>query len=99
MIKAAKRANCSILSKEDITDEEVSTVFKGAEALISFRPSTYQAAAIKDDIPLTPNHFLHGLAGGEFAPDSVDAECYNLKKRWRRVQELVKHFRGRWVKE
>ena len=42
---------------------------------------------------------MYGFAGGECAPDSVDAECYNPKKRWRRVQELVKHFWGQWMKE
>ena len=81
MITAVKRAIYRILSKADITDEEVSTAFTGAEDLLNSRPLTYQIADIKDDIPLTPNHFLYGLAGGEFAPDGVDTECYNLKKR------------------
>ena len=99
MIKAAKRAIYGILSKADIADEELLTEFTGAEDLINSRPLTYQTADIEDDIPLTPNHFLRGLAGTEFSPDSADAECYNLKKRWRRIQELVKHFWGRWMKE
>ena len=99
MIKAATRAIYGILSKADIKDEELSTAFTGAEDLINSRSLTYQTADIKDDIPLTSNHFLYSLAGGEFAPDSVDAECYNLKKRWRRVQEPVKHFWRRWMKE
>ena len=64
MIKAAKRAIYVILSKADITDEELSTAVTGAEDLINSRPLTYQTADIKDDIPLTPNHFLYGLAGG-----------------------------------
>ena len=99
MIKAAKRTIYGILSRANITDEELLTAFIGAEYLINSRPLTYQTADIEDDIPLTPNHFLYGLAGGEFAPDSVYAECYNLKKRWRCVQELVNHFWGQWMKE
>ena len=99
MLKVAKRTIYSILSKADITDEELSTAFTGAEDLISSRPLTYQTADIKDDIPLTPNHFLYGLAGGEFALDSVNEECYNLKKQWRHVQELEKHFWERWMKK
>ena len=79
MIRGAKRAIYSILSKVDITDEELSTASTGAEDLINSRPLTYQTADIKDDIPLIPNHFLYGFAGREFAPDSVDTECYNLK--------------------
>ena len=99
MIKAGKRAIYGILSKADITDDELSTAFTGAENLINSRPLTYQTADVEDDIPLTPNHFLYDLVGGQFALDSVDAESYNLKKRCRRVQELVKHFWGRLMKE
>ena len=41
MIKAAKRAIYGILSKADITDEELSVTFKCAEDLINSRPLTY----------------------------------------------------------
>ena len=99
MIKAAKRAIYGILNKADTIDEVLSTAFTSVENLINSRPLTCQTADIKDDILLTPNHYLYGLAGGEFAPDSVDGESYNLKKQWRRVQELVKHFWERWMKE
>ena len=50
-------------------------------------------------MPLTPNHFLHGQIGGQFAPESVDEKDFNVKKRWRRIQELVKHFWQRWLRE
>ena len=58
MIKAAKRAIYGILSEVDVTVEELSTAFTGAEDLINSRPLTYQTVDIKDAIPLTPNHFL-----------------------------------------
>ena len=92
MIKAAKRAVYGILSKADVTDEKLMTAFTGAEGLINSRPLTYQSANPADDIPLTPNHFLYGQVGGRFAPESVDKTEFNLCKRWRRVQELVRHF-------
>ena len=60
---------------------------------------TYQTANVDDDVPLTPNHFLHGQIGGRFAPETVDQTTFSLRKRWRRVQELVKHFWQRWLKE
>ncbi len=63
------------------------------------RPLTYQSANPEDDCILTPNHFLFGQLGGEFAPENVDTETYNIRKRWRRVQELVKHFWARWHRE
>ncbi|XP_047123010.2 uncharacterized protein LOC105849104 [Hydra vulgaris] len=92
MVKAVKRAMTGILEKADITDEELCTAFTGAESLLNSRPLTYQSANIKDDIPLTPNHFLIGQVGEQFAPDSVQSKGYHPKKRWRRVQEPLSHF-------
>ena len=99
MIKSAKRAINAILGNADITDEELITAFTGAEALINSRPLTYQSAHFDDDTPLTPNHFLHGQVAGQFAPESVDTTDYNPRQRWRRIQELVRHFWHRWLKE
>ena len=99
MIKAAKRAIFAIIGQADITDEELMTAFTGAEALINSRPLTYQSAHPMDNTPLTPNHFLFGQSGGVFAPDSVDTTTYSPIKRWRRVQELVRHFWKRWLQE
>ena len=99
MIKGAKGAVYAILGNADITDEELMAAFTGAEALLNSRPLTYPSANPEDDIPLTPNHFLFGQIGGKFAPESVDETTFNPKKRWRRVQELVKHFWHRWIRE
>jgi len=99
MIKAAKKAIRAILGSADITDEELVSAVVGAEGLINSRPLTYQSANPTDTVPLTPNHFLHGQLGGRFAPDSVDTTAFNPRKRWRRVQELVRHFWHRWLRE
>lgn len=99
MIKAAKKSIFAILGNAEVTDEELMTAFTGAEALINSRPLTYQSASPEDNTPLTPNHFLHGQMGGRFAPEYVDTSDYNPWKRWRRVQELVRHFWSRWLKE
>ena len=99
MIKAAKKAIRAILSNADINDEELMTTFIGVEALLNSRPLTYQSAESKDATPLTPNHLLHGEAGGLSAPESVDEIDFNPKKRWRRVQELISHCWKRWLKE
>ena len=67
--------------------------------MINSRPLTYQTANPKDNVPLTPNHFLIGQIGGRFAPE-VDIETnYNPQKHWRRVQELTAHFWNRWTRE
>ena len=99
MIKAAKRAIYAILRNADVTDEGLMTVFTGAEALINSRPLCYQSADPKDDTPLTPNHFLHGQAGGQCIPEAVDNTPFHPRKRWRRLQELVRHFWKRWMRE
>ena len=69
MIKSAKRAITAILNNADVKDEELMTE---AEALINSRPLTYQSANVKDNVTLTPNHFLHGQMGGKFAPEVID---------------------------
>ena len=99
MIKAAKRAMQAILGPADVTDEELMTAMIGAEGLINSRPLTYQSANPADDVPFTPNHFLHGQIGGQFAPESCDETAFNPRKRWRRIQELVRHFWSRWLQE
>jgi hypothetical protein len=99
MIRAAKRAIHAILGEADVTDEELHSAFTGAEALINSRPLTYQSASPGDDVPLTPNHFLHGQVGGHFAPEVLDEVATDPRRRWRRVQELVRHVWRRWMKE
>ena len=58
MVKAAKKAIYAVVSDRDVTDEELITVFAGAESLLNSRPLTYQSADLRDDVPLTPNHFF-----------------------------------------
>ena len=99
MIKAAKRAIKSVLGDADVTDEELMSAIVGAEGLINSRPLTYQSSHASDNQPLTPNHFLHGPMGGQFAPETVDTIAFSPQKRWRRVQELVRHFWHRWPRE
>jgi len=88
-----------VLNKADLTDEELMTAMVGAEGLLNSRPIAYQSSNADDAEPLTPNHFLFNQVGGQFAPESVDTEPFNLRNRWRRVQEVVRHFWKRWLQE
>ena len=99
MIKAAKQAILATLDNADVNDEEVITAFTEAESLINSQPLTYQSANPEDNIPLTPNHFLHGQSGGQFAPQVDEEVNSNPKKQWKRVKELSRHFWHRWMRE
>lgn len=78
--QVAKRAIQAILGTADVTDEELMTAMIGAEVLINSRLLTYQSANPADDVPLTPNHFIHGQIGGHFAPISCDDTDFNPRK-------------------
>ena len=60
------------------------------------------SSGVDDLTPLTPNHFLVGQLGGQYAPEAFDVEeSRNLRSRWRRVQQLLGQFwslnkRGKW---
>ena len=97
MMKSAKRAIYKILNIADLTDEELVTAIAGAESLIN--SLTYQTSNPADCTPITSNHFLFGQCGGEFDPQSVDSTSFKPQNRWRRVQELMRHFWQRWLKE
>lgn len=99
IIKGAKRAVYAILGNADITDEELMNALTVVEALLSCRPLIYQSAYPEDDVPLTLSHFLFGQVGGQFASELVDKTTFNPKKRWRRGQELVRHFWHCWIRE
>ena len=81
MIKSAKRAIYAILNEADVNDEELQTVFTGAESLLNSRPLTTVSGDVNDEPVLTPNHFLIGQMGG--------AVAVSVRRRWRRLQELI----------
>jgi len=99
MIKAAKRALRAILGEAIVTDEELLTAVTEVEALLNSRPLLYCSSDPKDEPVLTPNHFLIGQAGGQLAPPVAEEVSFNLKNRWRYVQDLARKVWVRWQKE
>ena len=97
--KPHKKAINAILGQADVTDEELLSAVVGAKGLLNSRPLTYQSASHSDFVPLTPNHFIHSQLGGSFAPEAESVVNFSLKRRWRRVQEIVRHFWNRWLNE
>ena len=82
-----------------VNDEELITEFAGMESLLNSRPLTYQSSDPRDDVPLTPNHFLHGQMRGQFAPESVESTPLHPCQRWRKVQDNISRVWKRWLKE
>ena len=80
MVKAAKKATYAVVRDRDVTDEELITVFAGVESLLNSRPLAYQSLDPRDSVPLTPNHFLHGQMGGQFAPESVETATFHPRQ-------------------
>ena len=99
MIQSAKRAIYAILKEADVNDEELQTVFTGAESLLNSRPLTMVSGDVNDETTLTPNHFLIDQMGGELAPDTVDTTAVSVRRRWRRIQELICRVWSRWIRE
>ena len=90
MIKAAKRTVYAVLKEAGVDGEDLQTVFTGTESLLNSRPLTADSGDVNDALVLTPNHFLIGNKGGELGPDTVDTTVVNVRKRWRRAQELIR---------
>ena len=46
---------------------------------------------------MTPNHFFHGQAGGQLAPEVVDKIDFHPRRHWLQLQQLIKGFWKRWL--
>lgn len=90
MIKVAKRAIYGGFIQAGVNHEELQTVFTGVESRVNSRPLTAVNGDANDQTVLTPNHFLIGHRRRELAPETVDTMATKLRKRWRRVQELIR---------
>ena len=80
MVKAAKKAIKNILGNVDIIYEKHVTPFVVAKVLINSKTLTYQSWHPVQDVPLTPNHFVHGQLGGTFAPASAGETEFKDKR-------------------
>ena len=99
LVKAAKKAIYAVLGNGVVNDEELITILTEVEGLLNSRPSTYQSADVRDIVHLTPNHFLLGQMGGQFAPEHDVCEGFRPRQRWRKAQHLVSMVWLRWLKE
>ena len=67
--------------------------------MLNSRPLNTVSGDVNDELVMTPNHFLIGKMGEEPASDTVDTTAVNVRKRWRRVQELIRRVWRHWMRE
>jgi hypothetical protein len=99
MIKSSKRAIRAVLRDQDVTDNELSTIFSGAEDILNSRPLTFQNNDPNDFTVLTPAMFLHGRMDGVVFPPGTEVLDYNPRQRWRMVQDCLGQIWSRWLRE
>jgi hypothetical protein len=99
MIKSAKLAMRIVLKNWVVTQEVLSTVMIGIEALMNARPLTPVSSDPTAVDALTPNHFLQGRPNIQLHAD-FDAQPQLLSnRRWMNAQEIVNHVWNRWMRE
>ncbi|BES96719.1 Pao retrotransposon peptidase [Nesidiocoris tenuis] len=98
LIRSVKTTMTAILKSQQPRDEVLLTVFAEAEGIVNSRPLTHVSIDPQDQIALTPNHFLIGVASIDPLHPAIP-ETVNLRKAWMRAQQLTDCFWRRWVKE
>ena len=99
MIQSAKQGILGVWGNAEVNDKVLGTFIVGVESLMNSRPLTHVSGDLYDEPVLTPHHFLIGQIRGELALESVDYTSINPRKRWRRVQELIRQIWRRWMRE
>ena len=100
LVKAMKRVLSSVLSRANLTDEELLTALVEAEALLNSRPLTALIDDPDDPQPLTPLHFLVGHQNASFAlEEATDSKKVTPATRWHLDQTLLKQVWQRWLRE
>jgi hypothetical protein len=86
MVKSAKRALSTMLTRDALNLEDFRTLVSRCAALINGRPLRRVTEEGATYI-LTPNHFLHGSLGG-----AVTTEKLSPFKQWMTILELQNEF-------
>lgn len=98
LIKQTKNALKATVSGHTLSWNEMSTAFAEVECLINSRPLGYPSNDPNDPQPLTPNRITLGRPTAS-VPQGPYRETRNLRKRYKFVQMLVKHFWKRFIRE
>ena len=98
LVQQTKKILCSV-TKQQIVDEALNTLFCEVEAVLNDRPLTPSSDDPNDLEALTPNHLLL-LKGKLILPPGLfdKHETYG-RRRWKQVEYISDLFRKCWAKE
>ncbi len=100
LVGAAKAALYHALpSHLSLTQEQFATALAEAEGILNARPLAYVAVGEDENLPLTPNHFLHGSASTPVTSADWEEVSTPLPRRWRELQRALKVFQERFMRE
>lgn len=98
-VKSAKFHLIRALGETSLYRAEMETVLVSVEAILNSRPIVPVSLHPKDNIPLTPAHFLIGGPIRELPePNLLDHKVNNLE-RFKRIIAVKQTFWDRWSKE
>jgi hypothetical protein len=100
-VGSVKSAIHSAIHSHTLTDEELRTVFARAMGHFNNMPKAYTTKSEVDFhyVPLTPGHFLMGVAYSELQPMDVEVEKLTKTLRYNRVCDMLDTFWKRLVAE
>lgn len=95
-IKSAKYHATRIIGNQNLTFEELGTIFAQIEAVLNSRPLTELSSEPNDLNPLTPGHFLIGSPLTMLPESDVREFPDNRLRRYQLLTKMFQHFWTRW---
>lgn len=98
LIQIVKQTLRKILGRASLDYEEFLTVLCDCERIVNSRPLTYVSEEIDNDLPLTPENFLHETPQSG-VPDIDNVDKLKLSKRIKYLQRMKDLLRARFRSE
>lgn len=98
-VKSMKYHLKRVLGEQKLTYEQFTTLLTQIEACLNSRPLCPLSEDVEDLDYLTPGHFLVGGPLLSMSKEEEDFNQYDLRNRWRLVEQTNIHIWKRWSNE
>ncbi|XP_045770779.1 uncharacterized protein LOC123871185 isoform X2 [Maniola jurtina] len=98
-IKSAKHHIKRYLGHNNLTFEELSTLFSQVEAILNSRPLYPMSSSPDDLLPLSPGHFLIGRPLTALPSPNFEDFSSNSLDRYSRLERVRQQFWRRWQRD